>query len=427
MKRKNKIIEKIKRFLPLLLAVILSGSMILGLWLFSRSKGVNTVSASAESDNIYPYADGAIVSSGLLPNYYSQGNIVKNGITYSVSVTGSISVVGTATADSVYFIAYVDTPVELGIGEEYIFDFYRANSNVKVNCILQSTDYAVSYQNSASFVATRSYWYMYLVVRTGDTVDALVQPMLSLGSSVEPISSTYNLLKAPYNTSFSVNGITYSVGLDGSVILRGTASSDSVFYLNTVDDPIRLYYATFYSFACYLSNPNASIECLLTDTSNSQEFKANRLFVPSYPRWRLSLKIPKGAVFDGLKVQIMLNTGQIYSGYVPPYLDLVSKFESIHMDGVAHGIIKGYNQGYNQGYADITAETKEMYRIQAEQAVLEDKETFLEGIFAIVDAPLNVIRNAFNFEILGFNVADLLFFVLTLILFVFVIKKIKGG
>ena len=285
MKRKNKIIEKIKRFLPLLLAVILSGSMILGLWLFSRSKGVNTVSASAESlvsdaDNIYD--DWSYTYENLIPYpYYDEAGRTINGITIKVEKDGTLLCNGTATG-TVVFSIFKDISLNFGMA-----------------CTLSG---------------------------------------LTDGSS-----STY-----------------YMQPVMGGVY-RETQKTTPVTYPLDYGNYMSLYFFIF-----------------------------------------------EGVRMNNFRVKPMLNRGNTALSYIP-------------------NLSRIYNQGYDQGYADITAETKEMYRIQAEQAVLEDKETFLEGIFAIVDAPLNVIRNAFNFEILGFNVADLFFFVLTLMLFVFVIKKIKGG
>lgn len=104
MKRKNKIIEKIKRFLPLLLAVILSGSMILGLWLFSRSKGVNTVSASAEItgeiDEVLPEGfRSQVKTANLIPYpYFDEWKYSSNGVSVRVLRDGCVVLNGTTMA-----------------------------------------------------------------------------------------------------------------------------------------------------------------------------------------------------------------------------------------------------------------------------------------------------------------------------------------
>lgn len=291
MKRKNKIIEKIKRFLPLLLAVILSGSMIFGLWLFSRSKGVNTVSASAEMSS--PESTSNYFNSFLFPD-----KTEKNGGALYRTSDGAFIIDGTFT-------------------HRTAFQMVVPNS-------------------SLSFSAFETL----------------------LGRTV------YTWCSSSVGTSYS----------------------------------------TVYAEIEY------TVDGVLKYGANTMGTQAD---------------LASGKL-TYLKFVVIVNAGTYERDflYVSVYRNAQSNFYTPSVIGVYE---KGYNEGYDQGYADITAETKELYRTQAEQAVLEDKETFLEGIFAIVDAPLNVIRNAFNFEILGFNVADLLFFVLTLILFVFVIRKLKGG
>lgn len=115
-------------------------------------------------------------------------------------------------------------------------------------------------------------------------------------------------------------------------------------------------------------------------------------------------------------------------GYIAGYdVGKTKGYDKGYIDGEQFGYNNGeqfgYNIGYDEGYNAITQETID----KLESEVLTDGETFLDFIFAIFDAPLNVIRTALDFEILGFNVSDLIFFILTLFLFVMVLKKIKGG
>lgn len=106
-------------------------------------------------------------------------------------------------------------------------------------------------------------------------------------------------------------------------------------------------------------------------------------------------------------------------------------YEVGNSEGYNYGYEEGYHSGYNSGmgdgYADGYAEAKESLRDEIEQEVLEDKETFLDGIFAIFDAPLRITRDIFNFELFGINISDLVMFILTAIIVVIVVKKLKGG
>lgn len=82
--------------------------------------------------------------------------------------------------------------------------------------------------------------------------------------------------------------------------------------------------------------------------------------------------------------------------------------------GYADGYDSGYDSGYNAGLVD------------GEENALLTKETITDGFFSIIDAPFKVIRDALNFEILGFNVANLVFFILTAIIIGLVVKFLWG-
>lgn len=98
-------------------------------------------------------------------------------------------------------------------------------------------------------------------------------------------------------------------------------------------------------------------------------------------------------------------------------------YDNGHADGNLKGHEKGYEEGYNDAY-DVAYET---LRDEVETEVLQDKNTFMDLIFGIMDAPVRIIRDVFNFEIFGINVSDTVFFFLTAVIVVFVIKKIRGG
>lgn len=108
-----------------------------------------------------------------------------------------------------------------------------------------------------------------------------------------------------------------------------------------------------------------------------------------------------------------------------------------------------YNKGYNAGKnsVDITTDNQQAIDDYLENNNLytendynkygEDKynlgfnagvkkaendKSFGELMFSIIDAPFNVLKNAFDFEILGYNVSNLLTAVVSLILVGFVVK-----
>lgn len=81
-------------------------------------------------------------------------------------------------------------------------------------------------------------------------------------------------------------------------------------------------------------------------------------------------------------------------------------------NGLLQGSSEGFDLGYSQGFD------------AGESSALNSNETFADMIFAIVDAPFNVLNNAFDFTFFGINVANFLMVVVSLILVAFVVKKL---
>ncbi len=69
---------------------------------------------------------------------------------------------------------------------------------------------------------------------------------------------------------------------------------------------------------------------------------------------------------------------------------------------------QGYSDGYNMGESDT----------------VNGQSTFKNLIFSIIDAPFNVLSNAFNFEIFGINMSYFLIAIVSLLLVFFVIRKL---
>ncbi|MDE6242312.1 MAG: hypothetical protein K2M08_07845 [Anaeroplasmataceae bacterium] len=69
-------------------------------------------------------------------------------------------------------------------------------------------------------------------------------------------------------------------------------------------------------------------------------------------------------------------------------------------DGIEQGKNEGYQSGYNQGYTDGSG----------------SDNTLVGMMFAIVDAPFQILKDSMNFNFLGVNIADFIFSFITLIL-----------
>ena len=113
-----------------------------------------------------------------------------------------------------------------------------------------------------------------------------------------------------------------------------------------------------------------------------------------------------GAEIDG--VVISTNSSFYLQGYQNGYNEAITSDPTgLEQKGYDSGYDSGYKLGYADGNADIVDDVK-----------------FYDLIFAVVDAPVSVMRTMFNFEILGVNLSAFLFSLFTLLLVVVLIKKV---
>lgn len=94
-----------------------------------------------------------------------------------------------------------------------------------------------------------------------------------------------------------------------------------------------------------------------------------------------------------------------------------------------NGLQAKYDEGYASGKEDYDIYGAQRYndglrdgRTQA----MNDIDTGKNLFFGILDAPFQLIKNIFNFEILGINISAVIFFILSVLLIAFVIRKLKG-
>lgn len=183
----------------------------------------------------------------LLPYPYSQTTITTNGITFTDNGDGSITVKGTATADAYFnLFANNETALPLNVGT-YILSV-EGIKNAGYGYGLRNADgTSKSLPKSEPFtVVDGQKLYTHLVVGSGKKVDETVYPMLNAGSTALPwepytggqpspnpdypqeIRSVKgkNLLKNTA-TSQTINGVTFTVNEDGTVVANGTASANA--------------------------------------------------------------------------------------------------------------------------------------------------------------------------------------------------------
>lgn len=87
-------------------------------------------------------------------------------------------------------------------------------------------------------------------------------------------------------------------------------------------------------------------------------------------------------------------------------------------DGDSQGLNAGYQNGYDRGYTDGK-------NVGYNQGVLESNDySFLGLLGAVVDAPISVVSQWLNFDLLGFNMSNFFFAICTLALTIAIIRLI---
>ena len=121
-----------------------------------------------------------------------------------------------------------------------------------------------------------------------------------------------------------------------------------------------------------------------------------------------SLIIGFGRASDTLQGTVMVQSGQYLNGYTIGYnTGSVDGFDSGYNTGKKDGYSSGYNDGYSSG-------------LQVSDG------GFFNLITAVVDAPIKAFTGLLDFEILGVNMKSFVLSILTLALFVVIVRWVLG-
>ena len=94
-------------------------------------------------------------------------------------------------------------------------------------------------------------------------------------------------------------------------------------------------------------------------------------------------------------------------GYQAGYNQAVKDEGGIYVDAAYS---KGLSEGYDIGFADGN--------------VVSQRGNFASLVYSVVEAPFNTFRSLFNFEILGVNLLGFIGSVLTLVVLLWIVKKV---
>ena len=490
MKEKIKVIcKKLKNKLPLLLACLLVGAMVLGLYVFSQSKQVNTLSASAEASTVAETASD--VESGIDLTQYPSANLfhlldkkidsVAGNVVISTSFSGKVSIKGTATQNGGR-TQFFSEPVYLEAGKTYTKS--RVNGYLGLLYLTMQSDLSKTISGfiDTFTVDTSGHYCLGFNMEQGKTYDLEFYPMLNVGDTLYPFTPNLNAIyNGGYNAGYDVGEtdgkeIGYSDGLDKA---RAGYWNDSKVYVNlkgtsngaTVNSYLEIT-PTITSNGVDLSNVYTEINAkypnfISTNTTFGFEFVSPVYFDGLNVRCigdtsvlvdREMIAIvydPKTKKEIGVDCRFILIDGsdnvagfqtattreELFGKQLKSFgtftVQNVSQFKNMRFYSNEVIANLNYQAGYQAGVLDNT-----LYQKGYDKGFeLGEKKGFDEGVikgqtndpydlgdflFSIIDAPFRVIREALNFEILGYDISEIVFFLLTAGVFMFVLKKIKG-
>ena len=126
--------------------------------------------------------------------------------------------------------------------------------------------------------------------------------------------------------------------------------------------------------------------------------------------------IPVGSNYSLFQTRV-LTPSSYNNGYNAGYEDgFVDGDSTGYERGNEVGFSNGHKQGYSQGYS-----AGEVHGIST-----ANQYSFLGLLGAVVDAPLQALSGLLNFDILGFNMANFFYALLTLGIVIFVVKLFLG-
>lgn len=290
-----------------------------------------------------------VATENLIPYPYTETTKTMAGLTYTDNGGGSITVNGTPTDYSDFLLAarlelagvFTLSGIPVGSNLTYTIGFRKSDgvkidSKTGVNITFNTTDYS-------------DYDYMVINIKRNNNNIAvnnvIVRPMLNAGTEAKPynkwfaglknasfekiVSTGKNLIPYPYyNKSGVINGITYTVNSDGSILVNGTATANSSFILVSNISPIRLDKSKKYVLSgCPAGGGFESYRIFIQNTTYQQGYSdvGNGVpFTAEYTDYYIFIIIGEGVTVNNLVFRPMLNHGASALPYEPYISDTLS-------------------------------------------------------------------------------------------------------
>lgn len=180
-------------------------------------------------------------SRNLIPYPYYNTTKTENEVTFTVNSDNSITVNGTATADTLFFLCGVAN-YNIYKGTYTLSGCPNGGSNTTYCQVLGSSDYMDTGNGTTRTYTQDIKQNVFIKIFSGYTANNLVfKPQLEVGNkatSYTPYyreqvwkSTSYNLLPNPTSATQTITGVTFTNNNDGTITVNGTATANSTYNL----------------------------------------------------------------------------------------------------------------------------------------------------------------------------------------------------
>lgn len=298
-----------------------------------------------------------VATENLIPYPYGfTTGVTRFGITATINADNSVTLNGTWEGDGATRVTDFDliNKKALRAGTYTVSGCPSGGSTYKYRIIASThaddgtVEYNFDIGSGVTFVMPNN-GYINIFIRVGDeigTVNNLVfRPMLNAGTEAKPynkwfaglknasfekiVSTGRNLIPFPYySKSGVINGITYKVNSDGSILLNGTATANSSFVLVSNLSPIKLDKSESYFLSgCPSGGGFESYRIFIQNTAYQQGYSdaGNGVsFTAEYTDYYIFIIIGEGVTVNNLVFSPMLNYGTSALPYEPYISDTIA-------------------------------------------------------------------------------------------------------
>lgn len=292
-----------------------------------------------------------VKTTNLMPYPYTDGmSKTVNGVTFTVNTDGAITINGTATGFASFIFSTGADKINFIGGMTYYFSCrhgiisYLTEEGGEINYIFSDSSPSFTWGEGWIFQS------IYIQLNEGQTENNLtVYPMLNEGSTALPympyfpglknaffkeiVSTGRNLIQYPYaKGTDTLNGVTFTVNNDGTIIANGTATENAIFIFHNFDFSLS---AGTYTISG-LENGGADTYCLQISRDNYTEswnlYNGNiQLNLENTSSMLLQFVVYKGASVNNVVLKPMLNYGSSALPYEPYTQSVLSLPEAVEL------------------------------------------------------------------------------------------------